>query len=278
MELYGDRRRLDDDTYVHSVLRSPSMSARSTTRALFAAAMSAGVVLALGASTALAHVGTDKEELVAGASTTLTFSIGHGCEESPTNSMKFQVPEGVLNAVPVVKAGWTIEIEKEQLAEAVEAGHGEEQTDRTAVITYTAQEGYAVENGFRDNFTLAFAAPETAGQLFFKIIQGCETGENAWIDEWDGTGDEPEHPAPSVMVVASPEGEADGHGHDEATDTTEAGESTDSVVDVTETSDDSGDSGDDGSNGLAIVGIVVGALGLLVGGVALSRTRSSKTG
>ena len=156
----------------------------------------------LGAPPALAHVGTDKDEVAAGASTTLTFSIGHGCEESPTTSMRFQIPESVLNAAPVVKPGWTIEVEKQDLATPVEAGHGEQQTDRTAIITFTAQDGYAVDSGFRDNFTLAFAAPEAEGPLFFKVIQGCEAGENAWIDEWDGTGDEPEHPAPSVMVVA----------------------------------------------------------------------------
>ena len=74
---------------------------------------------------------------------------------------------------------------------------------------------------YRDTFTLAFRAPEELGVLPFKVIQGCETGENAWIEEWDGTGEEPESPAPSVEVVAAAAGEGDEHG-EEATETTVA--------------------------------------------------------
>jgi periplasmic copper chaperone A len=219
-------------------------------RAAVAAAIASGALLVVGATMASAHVGTDQDEVSAGASTTLTFGIGHGCEESPTTSMKFQIPAGVLNAAPVVKAGWSVDVEREALDEAVESAHGEAQTDRTAVITFTAQDGYAVPNGYRDSFALYFTAPEDEGALFFKIIQGCESGENAWIDEWDGTGDEPEHPAPSVMVVAASAGEGDGHGS---------------------TADTGSD--DDSSNGLAIAALIVGALGLLAGGTALVRSR-----
>jgi uncharacterized protein YcnI len=226
-------------------------------RVVAAAAFASGALLVFGATGASAHVGTDKDEVAAGVSTTLAFGIGHGCEESPTTSMKFQIPASIVNAAPVVKAGWSIEIEKEQLAEAVESAHGDAQTDRTAVITFTAQDGYAVESGFRDSFSLYFTAPDDEGQLTFKVIQGCESGENAWIDEWDGTGDEPEHPAPSVMVVASAGGETDGHG---------------SSGDVTE-SDDDGDS--NGSRTLSVVALIVGALGLVAGGTALVRGRTA---
>jgi uncharacterized protein YcnI len=231
-------------------------------RAVAVAAIASGALLVLSATVASAHVGTDKDEVAAGASTTLTFGIGHGCEESPTNSMKFQIPAAVLNAAPVVKAGWSIEVEKETLADAVESASGEAQTDRTAVITFTAQEGYAVDHGYRDSFSLYFTAPEDLGPLFFKVIQGCESGENAWIDEWDGTGDEPEHPAPSVMVVAAAGEDGDGDGHGSSADVSETDTHTDS---------DSGDS----SNTLAIVALIVGALGLVAGGAALIRGRTA---
>ena len=86
-------------------------------------------------------------------------------------------------------------------------------------------------SGVKDTMSLSFTAPEAPGQLFFEVIQGCEVGSNDWIDEWDGTGEEPERPAPSVMVVAAAGGDDDGS-----------------------------------SNGLAIAGIVLGAAGLGVGG------------
>jgi periplasmic copper chaperone A len=225
----------------------------SFTRIAGGVAIAVAAALAFGGPTVSAHVGTDKDEVAAGASTTLTFSIGHGCEESPTTSMRFQIPESVLNAAPVVKPGWGIEVEKQDLSTPVDAGHGDQQTDRTSIITFTAQDGSAVENGFRDNFTLAFTAPDDEGPLYFKVIQGCTEGENAWIDEWDGTGDEPENPAPSIMVVAAAAGEDT---HDEG------------VAAPTD---------DDDSNGLAIVALVVGALGLAVALAALVRGRASTT-
>jgi periplasmic copper chaperone A len=218
------------------------------------AAIAVAAALAFGGPSLSAHIGTDMDEVAAGASTTLTFSIGHGCEESPTTSMRFQIPESVLNAAPVVKPGWSIEVEKQELSTPVDAGHGGQQTERTSTITFTAHEGSAVENGFRDNFTLAFAAPDDEGRLFFKVIQGCTEGETAWIDEWDGTGDEPEHPAPSIMVVAAT-----------------ADEGSDGAGVATQTDDDD-------SKGLAIVALVVGALGLAVGAAAIFRGRASTRG
>ena len=70
-------------------------------------------------------------------------------------------------------------------------------------------------------FTLGFQAPDTPGEyLFFKTIQTCAVGETAWIEEYTGEGEEPEHPAPAVLVTEAGE---DGHGHDEeTTDTTES--------------------------------------------------------
>ena len=241
-------------------------------RTIGGSALAAGVLLAFGASSALAHVGTDKSEITAGQSTTLTFSIGHGCEDSPTNSMAFQVPESVLNAAPQVKAGWTITTESEELAEPVVAGHGEEQTDRVALITFTADDGNAVDPHYRDSFTLAFKAPAEEGELFFKVIQGCETGENAWISEWDGTGTEPDSPAPSVMVVAGADGAGSDH-HAEETANSSADHAEETTATGVTVGSDSDDDGDSSSNGLAVTGIVVGGLGLVAGGTALARGR-----
>jgi uncharacterized protein YcnI len=231
------------------------------------------------ATPAFAHVGVSEDEIVAGASTSLSFSFGHGCEDSPTNSMKFQVPEGIVNAVPQVHAGWDIEVEREELAEPVEGAHGGEVTDRPAVITFTAREGFEVPNGQRDTMTLNFTAPETEGQVFFPVIQGCVAGTNDWIAQWDGSGAEPDNPAPSVMVVA--ENGDDEHGHDAdgaagadevAVTETTIGGAGDVSPDTDADAEDDG-SEDDSSNALAIAGVVLGAAGLGVGGTALAKSR-----
>lgn len=227
-------------------------------------------------SSVSAHVGVDKDEIVAGESTTVSFSVTHGCGDSPTNSMKFQVPDGVDNAVPQVHPGWDITVERAELDEPIESGHGDPVTDRPAVITFTARDGNEVPSGQRDTFTLSFRAPETEGQLFFPVVQGCVAGEHAWIAQWDGTGSEPDSPAPSVMVVAGSSG-TDDHG-DETETETRASTVTTSIV--TSSIGDTATGGDDGgssSNGLAIAGIVVGALGLGTGGLALARSRTPQS-
>lgn len=227
-------------------------------RSLVGAAAASALLLALGAGAASAHVGVDHDEIVAGESTVLTFSVGHGCAGSATTSMKFQVPADVLNAQPLVKPGWDIAIEREQLATPVESGHGQEQTDRVAVVTFTASEGNALPSDYRDTFSLSFRAPETEGELFFKVVQGCEEGENAWIEEWDGTGEEPEHPAPSVQVVAA---------------LADTGATPVADVGAPAPGDTDAASGDGDSNGLAIAALIVGGLGLVAGGAALVRGR-----
>lgn len=237
----------------------------------------AGIAVAI-SSTASAHIGVSADEVAAGASTSLTFRYSHGCGESPTNSLRFEIPEGINNAIPYNHPGWDITVENVELAEPITSGHGEEVTERPAVITFTARDGFEVPaHGIRDEVTIGFTAPEELGQLFFKVIQGCLEGSNDWIEEWDGAGTEPEHPAPSVMVVAAT-GESDDSGHEpdeEASGSSTEASGHDEAPGTTIASGDDDDDGDDdgNSNGLAIVGIVLGALGIGVGGTALATSR-----
>ena len=142
-----------------------------------AAVAGGACALIVGAGSLSAHVGVDQDEIEAGSSATLGFSFSHGCEDSPTTSMSFQVPEGVNNAVPLAHAGWDIEVEREELAEPIESAHGDPITDRPAVITFTAHEGFIVPSGVKDTMSLSFTAPEAPGQLFVKVIQGCEVAQ-----------------------------------------------------------------------------------------------------
>ena len=242
-------------------------------RGVAAAAVGASALI-VGAGSLSAHVGVDQDEIDAGSSATLGFSFSHGCEDSPTTSMSFQIPEDVNDAVPLAHAGWDIELEREELAEPIESAHGDPITDRPGVITFTAREGFSVPSGVKDTMSLSFTAPEAPGQLFFKVIQGCEVGSNDWIDEWDGTGEEPESPAPSVMVVAATNGDA---GEDATGSTAPAATTASGAPATTVAVDDDGGEDDDGSsNGLAIAGIVLGAAGLGVGGTALVRSRKDQ--
>lgn len=214
-----------------------------------------------------AHISPDRDEVPAGGYTQVTFTVPHGCEESPTRVIAVSIPESIVNAAPQVVAGWDVETTEEELAEPIE-GEGEPQTERVAEITWTAQDGNELDPHFRQVFTVGFKAPETVGErLEFPIVQTCVEGETAWIEETPEGGEEPEHPAPFVTVG---EASGDGHGAEEEAAPDEAAAPADTEGDTSDTSDDDG-----GSDGLALGGLALGALGLAAGGTALLRTRST---
>ena len=222
------------------------MIGRKALRATVGAGI-AGAVIAV-ASPVSAHVGVDADEIEAGTATPLGFSFSHGCGDEPTTSLRFEIPAAVNRAVPQAHAGWDVEIETQELAEPVEGTHGSTITERPAIISFTARDGFEVPDGVRDTVTITVTAPEDEGLLHFKVIQRCGDVSNDWIEEWDGTGEEPESPAPSVMVVES----SGDHGDEPVED-------------------------DGSSNGLAIAGVALGAVGTAVGTTALavSRKRAS---
>lgn len=223
------------------------------------------------AAPAGAHVSPDKTEVPAGAYTDVQLLVPHGCDGSSTIKVDVQVPAQLYSASPYVVPGWTAEVASEPLDEPVEDAHGNEITERDTTVTWTADEGNALLDGQRINFGIGFQAPEEVGEiLFFKTIQTCEEGTSEWITEWDGTGEEPDAPAPSVTVG---EAASDGHGssaeEEETTETTEA--STDTAAAATSTDSDD----DSSSNGLAIAGLVAGLGGLGLGGAAFAKGRKA---
>jgi uncharacterized protein YcnI len=236
---------------------------------MFAATGVAGAGLALMALPAGAHISPDKSGVPAGSYNSVTLTVPHGCEESPTKAIAIQIPEGVLSLTPQVHPGWDIATEMEQLATPVE-GEGDPITERVSKVTFTAQAGNELNPHYRDTFTVGFKTPDTEGEyLFFKTIQTCVAGETAWIEEYTGDGPEPDHPAPALEVTAAgPEEGSD----DSSTETTVADDG--SSDDESASTDDNGNDDDsDSAKGLAIGGLAVGLLGLATGGFALVRTR-----
>lgn len=231
---------------------------RKIVRVLPPLGVAAGALVLL-AAPAGAHVTPDKDEVAAGGRATVGFSTSHGCEEAPTDAMVFEIPEPIVSVNPVVHPGWDIDIEMEDLDEPVEAAHGDPITERTKTVTFRAQDGNELVNGLRDTFGISFQVPEDAeGEtLFFKVLQQCpEGGENAWIEEYTGEGEEPEHPAPVVNVGPAEPEEGEEVAAEPAATTGEVA---------------AADDGDDGSSsdGLAIAGIVMGTLGLAAGGYSI---------
>lgn len=233
------------------------MAATTSKKASLAAASVVGAAaLALGVpSAAWAHMGLAGTSTAAGSSTLLTFAFSHGCEGSATTRVAIQIPEGINAVAPTVNPGWATEAVVEDLDAPVTDGHGNETTERVAEVVYTARQ--PVADGLRDAFVLSLTLPEgAAGQsLSFPTVQSCVDGENAWVDV-PAAGQAPrdlEYPAPTLTVT-----EAVGSGGPSG-----------GTAGVSGRGDSDEASGATGENPLIVVSLVVGALGLIVGGMAL---------
>ena len=246
------------------------MSIRTFARLGALPAATAAVALSL-AAPASAHVTATPSTAAAGAYTVVTFSVGHGCEGSPTTKIEIQVPESVLSVTPSRNPFYDVEKTIEQLDEPATDAHGNEVTERTASIVYTATT--PLPDGERDAFELSFQLPEAEGEtLSFPTIQTCQKGETGWTEvPADGQdAEELESPAPAFEIVAA---EAGGHDDDAAAEpaSDDAAEADDTDAAAGASADDAGDS----SSALGWAGLVAGLLGLAAGGLALARTRSS---
>lgn len=214
----------------------------TTTRRNVTAGLVGGAILALAIpAMASAHVSVSPDALTAGDHGVLTFSFAHGCENSPTTSLKVTMPEGLASVAPTMDSDWTIDIEK-----------GED--GLVSAITYTAVE--PVPNELRGAVSMAVGLDEdTPDSLAFPVIQTCVEGSTEWTQLAED-GEDPhslDAPAPVVEVVAAA---ADGHGEhgsgEEAGDADTAG---------SDAADETGS-----SNGL---GTALGAGGLVAGIAAL---------
>src|SRR5690349_15125680 len=124
-----------------------SRTTRTAAR-LAVVATGAATMLALGTSSAAAHVTVTPSTTDAGAYTVLTFSVGHGCEGSPTTGIAIRMPEEIVTVTPTINPTWDVEKTMETLDEPVDNGHGGTYTERVAEVVYTADEPLA--EGFRE--------------------------------------------------------------------------------------------------------------------------------
>ena len=238
---------------------------RSLTRICVLPVATAAIALSL-VSPASAHVSASVTDASAGAFTVLTLSVPHGCEDSPTTRIEVQVPDSVFSVTPTRNPLYDLEATIEQLDEPVTDAHGNEITERTASITYTATT--PLPDGQRDTFQLSFTVPDAEGEvLAFPTIQTCQEGETAWT-EVPAEGQDPhelENPAPSFEIL--PASAEDDHA--------EAGAAHDEEPGDPEAVDAAGSGDGDASAALGWTGLGAGLLGLAAGGLALSRTRTT---
>lgn len=172
----------------------------SLRRGALAAALAGAFVLAVPLA-ASAHVGVSPDHIPAGQSTLLTFSFTHGCEESPTTSLRITMPEGIGGAWPTFDTDWSADID--------ETADG-----AVSAVTFTAAQ--PVPKGVRGMVGLTVITDKNAAeQLAFPVEQHCVSGTNEWT-QVAKAGEDPEKldsPAPTVALAVADPADADSSGH-----------------------------------------------------------------
>jgi periplasmic copper chaperone A len=205
-----------------------------------AVAMLASVMLA---GPAWAHVTVDPSSAPKGAEITLGFRVPN--EEATASTVKIQIffpaAHPVLGVDPESAPGWTDEIHTAPLNPPVT-------TDDGPLVSYVSEldwSGGAIRPGhFQEFYVLAQQLPTDTDQVVFKALQTYSNGDVVrWIQSTPAGGPEPDHPAPVLTLTG-------------------AGAATDSSA-------SSGGSASSGHDTTAIVGIVLGAVGVVLGGASL---------
>jgi uncharacterized protein len=218
----------------------------------FAAVLTAAGLAAPAA--AQAHVTVQPKTATAGAFTRLDVRVPNERDDASTMKVELQMPPGFANASYEPVAGWKTTVTKKKLAEPIKTDDGEI-TEGVDTITWTADgEQDAIPPGAFRDFGISVQIPGKAGDtLTFKALQTYSGGE---VVRWIGAVGS-DNPAPTVSVGAAP-----------ATDAAATPAAT--VAATPAASEDDG-----GGNGLAIVALIVGALGLVAGVAALFSGRRS---
>lgn len=193
---------------------------------------------------ASAHIELEATSVAPGEVSVLTFTVGHGCDGSPTTGLAIEFPASVQAVRPTAKPGWTIE-----------TSEGEEST----TVTYTADEPLPDE--LRDTVDLSVYLPPdaTSGDvLTFPVQQTCVDGETSW-DQVAENGQEPESPAPTLTIEEPATG---------STAESETGAQSGSASGSSEATTDTP------ARVLGVSGLAVGVLGVVTAGLAMRRTRT----
>ncbi len=170
-------------------------------KALFPALGLAGLATAAGA-----HVTLEQSEATIGSTMKITLRVPHGCDGAATNGLTVTLPDGVYDAKPMPKPGWTLATVTGAYATPF-TSHGTTVTEGVREIAWT---GGALDAAWYDEFTFraTLGTGLVAGDaLSFPTVQDCTTATTDWTDT-SGAPDVP-NPAPSLTLVAG------GAGHDD---------------------------------------------------------------
>ncbi len=146
---------------------------------------------------AQAHISLEQPSAAPGAYHKLTFRVGHGCDGSATRAITVTLPEGVVGAKPMPKAGWSVATVEAKLAVPLQS-HGKSIASAVREVSW---QGGPLPDAHYDEFSMQVKLPDTTGKLYFKVAQLCEQGRMDWAEIPVAGGARPQAPAPVLELV-----------------------------------------------------------------------------
>jgi periplasmic copper chaperone A len=179
----------------------------------FAMQLLAACACSIGASAAFSHVTFEDQAAAAGAGYRGVLRVGHGCAGAPTTSITVTIPAGFNAAQPLVKSGWSVSTKVGKLEQPYEM-HGTKYTEGVQEITWTAKGAEnALPDAFADEFVFRGITPKKPGTLWFKVVQVCEKGSNAWVEIPSAGQDAHSLKSPAASLDVLDVQAAGGHAH-----------------------------------------------------------------
>ncbi len=145
---------------------------------------------------AVAHTSLVEETAPADGYYRARFLVAHGCDTSPTHTVRIQIPQGVEFLSAWHKPGWNV-----HTVPSPDAGND----DRTEPVKEVFWTGSKIPASEYDYFEIQVKLPDEEGRvLYFKTIQMCDEGDLRWIEipEEGKSADDYESPAPSLTLTA----------------------------------------------------------------------------
>jgi uncharacterized protein YcnI len=228
-----------------------------------AAALVIAIALVVPAA-ASAHVSMHPNAVPAGANATLDIRVPTESDTAKTTKLQVKFPPGFIGVATQPPPGWTSKVLTTKLAKPVQTDDGPIDT-QVSEVDWTAGTGAGIPPGQFANFPISVALPGRPGQvLAFKTVQTYSDGK---VARWIGPPSS-DQPAPTIDVTAKGgivQDVAGGEAGPGPLPAATAPTATRTVVDKQSS-----------SNTLAIIALIVGALGLAAGGAGLAVARRAR--
>jgi uncharacterized protein YcnI len=223
----------------------------------------------LAPATASAHISLHPNTIPAGAFATLDVRVPGEQEGAHVTKVDVQFPPGFVGVNYENVPGWSTKIVESKLATPiVKDGETIDSEVSQIVWTWVGPLG-KVNNGQFIDFPLSLAIPANAAgtALEFRTVQSYSNGQ---IVHWIDPSLTAEHPAPRINVTAKAGVIEDIAGEEAGPQANQTPTATTAAATSTAASSKGA------SEGLAIAALIVGALGLIAGLVALATRRGDR--